>query len=285
MSPQPQRRELTAGGVRLSYLEWGKPRPGQPSLLYLHGLIATAETFLAMAAELADENHVLALDLPGAGSSERRSGLKADFAAQAALVTAFLEALELGDVVLVGHSHGGAISLRLAVDSPSRWHSLILLSPAHPYSTAADSLIRLYLSAPGRLFAYLLPWLPRWLHLIGFRQMAGPGSWSDPRDLVPYTNNLRTAGTIAHLLNLLASWRRDMDGLRTALERQPVSVPTLLLWGDHDRAVPHTTAPALMAQIRTCEQVTLPNVGHRPAEEVPRECARLIRTWLISRKT
>ena len=47
-----QRRECTVRGLRLSFLEWGSPAATQPSLLILHGLLAAAETFDNVVAEL-----------------------------------------------------------------------------------------------------------------------------------------------------------------------------------------------------------------------------------------
>ena len=275
-----QRKEINVHGACVSYLEWGKPKAGKATLVYLHGLIATAATVAELASALAGELHVLALDLPGAGYSERRHDLAARLPDLASLVRGFVDALGLQDVVLAGHSHGGAVSLRLAVESPERWRGLVLLSPAHPFSPHADGLIHFYLSAPGRAFAALLPWLPRRLHLVGFRQMAGPGSWSDPRQLVPYTANLRMRGTVAHLLRILAHWQADMAALATDLQAWALPTPTLLLWGDHDRAVPHATAAALQRHLLRSQLTVLPGVGHRPAEEAPGRCAELIRAWL-----
>ena len=275
-----RRREISVDGVRLSYLEWGTPKAGEASLMYLHGLIATAATAAELASALAHERHVLALDLPGAGQSERRRDLAASLPELAGLGRGFADARGREHGVLAGHSHGGAVSLRTAADAPERWRGLVLLAPAHPFSPHADGLIRFFLSAPGRVFAALLPWLPRRVHLVGFRQMAGPGSWSDPRQLVPYTDNLRTRGTVPHLLRILARWNDDMASLAADLQARPLPMPTLLLWGDHDRAVPHTTAPALQQYLPESQLTVLPGVGHRPAEEASERCAELIGAWL-----
>jgi pimeloyl-ACP methyl ester carboxylesterase len=280
MLRQPKRRTVRVEGADVSLLEWGEPRPGKWSFVYLHGLIATAETASGLADALDPQAHVLAVDLPGAGYTSRGPEIAADLRGMAKLIRGLLDLLRLERVVLLGHSHGGAVGLQLATGDPGPVESMVLLSPAHPFSTHADRLIRFYLSAPGRGFAYVLPWLPRRVHLLGFRQMAGPGSWSDPRQVVPYTANLRTPGTVRHLLRVLAAWQADMARLGEALRACPVKIPTLLLWGDQDRAVPHTTAPALQAHLRNAACVVLPGVGHRPAEEAATTCSRLIQDWL-----
>jgi pimeloyl-ACP methyl ester carboxylesterase len=157
--------------------------------------------------------------------------------------------------------------------------SLVLVSPAHPYFREADPLIRFYLSKPGQLFAHCMPWLPEWLQMIGLRRMAGPQSWDTPERLKPYRDNLRTPGTVLHLLRLLQTWDNDMSGLRRSLRRR-LDIPSLILWGDCDRAVPIRSAPEVCRHLPQSELVTLPGIGHRPAEEAPQLVANFIHTWL-----
>ena len=108
--------------------------------------------------------------------------------------------------------------------------------------------------------------------------MAGPQSWDSPERLLPYRENLRTRGTIGHLLRLLQTWHSDMRELRHLLEA-PFRLPTLLIWGDHDRAVPLGTAGARQRRLRRSELRGLAGVGHRPAEERAEVCAALIEEW------
>jgi pimeloyl-ACP methyl ester carboxylesterase len=284
-SPEPQRREVTVGGVRISFLEWGAPQPDLASILILHGLVAAAKTFNLLAAQLA-ARHVIALDMPGSGYSERPLNSDASFSGLAHLVMQFAAELKVDRPILIGHSHGGAVALRLAQTSPSWAHGLILMSPAHPYSHKEDRLVRFYLSPAGRAFANLLPRLPRWLHLFAFKRMPGKRAHFGYQEIAPYVQTLRAPGTIAYMLRLLTTWESDMNQLRNDLEAAPLNVPTLLLWGDRDIVVPVATANPLVAHLKKrWEMFTLPGVGHLPNEEAPKDCADLIKTWLIWRDT
>jgi pimeloyl-ACP methyl ester carboxylesterase len=169
--------------------------------------------------------------------------------------------------------------MTLAANHRQSVGSLVLISPAHPYFREGDPLINFYLSAPGQMFAHLMPWFPEWVQMIGLRSMAGPQSWDTPERLKPYRDNLRTPGTMAHLLRLLQTWHDDMSGLRRAL-RHHLDTPALILWGDCDRAVPIQSAPELRRHLTHSDFITLPGVGHRPAEEAPALVAGLIGTWL-----
>ncbi len=263
---------------RISCLERGEPRPDQPSIVLLHGLMGSAATFGPLLEALPADRHAVAIDLPGAGGSERNRRLSATLASASRCVGEIVGAMGLDRPVLVGHSHGGAVSLHLAASEPQLVRSLVLLAPAHPYFRHADQIIRFYLSPLGMAFAHTIPWYPQWLQMIGLRQMAGPQSRDTPERLVPYRENLRTRGTIGHLLRLLQTWHADMRELRHLLEA-PFRMPTLLIWGDHDRAVPISTAGSLKRRLRRSELQVLAGVGHRPAEEQAEVCAELIEDW------
>ena len=263
---------------RVSYLEQGTRRAGEPTFVLIHGLMGTAATFGPLLRELPPQRHVIAIDLPGAGESDRDPKISPHLWSVSQCVAGILDALELEQSMLVGHSHGGAVAMHLAASEPGRVSALALMAPAHPYFRHADQLIAFYLSPIGRAFAHTLPWYPAWIQMLGLRQMAGPQSWDTPERLVPYRANLRTRGTIPFLLRLLRTWHSDMRELRHLLEA-PFRLPTLLLWGDHDRAVPVSTAADLQKHLRAAELQVLAGVGHRPAEERPAICARLIEGW------
>jgi pimeloyl-ACP methyl ester carboxylesterase len=275
-----ERRYIQLEGLRLSYLETGVASEGKPSLVLLHGLMGSAATFLPFMNELGGDLHVIALDLPGSGLSDRNDAIAADLKSTTKCVASVLDALELAKPIVLGHSHGGAIALRLAAKNPDRLTSLALLAPAHPFFEEATPVIKFYLSLPGRLFAYTMPWFPQWMQMIGLRRMAGPQSWDTPEKLAPYRENLRTPGTIRHLLKLLRTWHEDMGALGKLL-RKPLSTPTLVLWGSADRAVPVYTATELCARLEQPQFHILEGVGHRPAEETPARVAELVQQMVL----
>lgn len=272
------RRTVQLPQGRVSYLEQGSSQPGAPSMVLLHGLMGTAATFLPFLEVLPATQHVIAVDLPGAGGSERNRQVSPSLHSISRCVGQILDELHVRQPLLIGHSHGGTVALHLAASQPGRVCGLVLLAPAHPFFRHADQLISFYLSPAGRVFAHTMPWYPRWVQMAGLRRMAGPQSLDTPDRLVPYRENLRIRGTVPFLLRLLRTWHTDMRELRALLEA-PFRVPTLLIWGDHDRAVPVGTAADLRKRLRCSELHVLPGVGHRPAEESPKDCARLIEDW------
>ncbi len=276
---RPEKRWAVVDGVRLSFLEWGSARPHRPSLVCLHGLLATAESFAPFAALLADSNHVLALDLPGNGASRATPELDGSFASLAGLLRGFLEAVEVDEAILAGHSYGGALALQMAVGQCGCVRGLLLLCPAHPFSGVERPLVEFYLSRVGRALAYLVPKLPAAMLRFGFERMLASGKKIGVDRFASYQTNLNQPGTVPHVLRLLKTWLHDMRRLGAALEAHTVAVPVLLLWGAEDRVVPAWTAPLLVCHLPKAQLRVLEGVGHLPTEEAPAECARLFREW------
>ena len=104
-----------------------------PPVLLLHGHGAALSTFARLGRELAARgNHVVALDLRGFGRSTPVPDHPFDFDDLVDDVVVVLAALDLRDVVVVGHSMGGTIALGLAVHHPDvvaeRVRGLVLLN-------------------------------------------------------------------------------------------------------------------------------------------------------------
>jgi pimeloyl-ACP methyl ester carboxylesterase len=102
--------------------EWGA---GEPVLL-LHGGYASIETMRDLGDLLAAHLRVLAVERPGHGRTADVEG-PYDYAAMVAGTLAYLDALGVGPVHVVGHSDGGIIGLLLARDHPERVRSLVVV--------------------------------------------------------------------------------------------------------------------------------------------------------------
>ncbi|KAA5803970.1 alpha/beta hydrolase [Alkalicaulis satelles] len=118
---------LTVQDVALHYHVTGPE--GAPAVLALHGASANLhELRSALEGPLA-HYRVIWLDRPGLGWSERPSGAWSP-QREAALIAAFLDAMETGPVTVIGHSWGGAITLRLMMDHPDKTAGAVLIAPA-----------------------------------------------------------------------------------------------------------------------------------------------------------
>ena len=277
------REEYSIAGWRVSVLVRRAPGgSGRPPVLLIHGLIASAESFRKLVDHLPADRDYFALDMPGAGYSERPTIGDVSFHGMAAAVGEAVRVLGLERPILLGHSHGGAIALRLAASGTVPLSGLVLVSSAHPFSRYEDRLVRFYLTAIGRQFALLLPRLPARILLFGFRRMPGERGAITAEDYAPYLQTLRVPGTIPHILRMLESWAADMHQLGRDLQAKPLAVPAFVLWGERDIVVPVSTTAELMQVLPHGGLTVLERIGHLPIEEDPPACAEAIETWLRS---
>lgn len=105
-----ERHSFLAETTHLSYLEW----PGDgPTAVLLHGITSSAATLWRIGAEMAEHGyHVIAIDMPGHGASELSPAHDIDTIA--GLISNLIVGLGLHDILLIGHSWGGAVSIALA---------------------------------------------------------------------------------------------------------------------------------------------------------------------------
>ncbi len=250
-----------------------------PELILLHGLLGTATTWELTIPGLAGESTIYAVDALGIGESERVPGIDATLEAQAARIVKFMDASAIRSADFLATSHGGAVALMLAARYPARVRNLLLHAPANPFSRLSDPLIRFYLSGLGTWFAHRIPHLPEPVQALALGRMYGDPRQLREGSLAKYIHSLRVPGTIAYVLSILSTWSGDMARLELAL-KQVRAVPTLLLWGDRDRAVSLESAQDLRRCFDRVEWVHLPGTGHLPYEECPETLTRLVNSFL-----
>ena len=127
-------RFATTREGRFAWHEEG-PHNTTPPLLLLHGFTGHRDDFIGVMPRLARDRRVLAPDLRGHGDSENHAGrLGFSFEQLVNDLAAFLDALEIPQIDLLGHSFGGFIGVRFALEHPERVRSLILMctSPETP---------------------------------------------------------------------------------------------------------------------------------------------------------
>lgn len=115
-------------GVRTHVLRRG-PEDADPVVL-LHGLNGSLRDFTGPIVDrLAERYRVLAVDRPGHGHTERPSRELSQLDRQADWLDGVLEAEDVHDALVVGHSLGGALAAQLALRHPERVRGLLLVAP------------------------------------------------------------------------------------------------------------------------------------------------------------
>jgi pimeloyl-ACP methyl ester carboxylesterase len=108
----------------IAYLETGGDL--DPTALFIHGVFLNADLWRGQIDGLADVRRCLALDLLAHGESATPASGTLTVSLQAEMVLAFLDAMGLDDVDLVGNDSGGAIAQLVVAQAPDRARSLTL---------------------------------------------------------------------------------------------------------------------------------------------------------------
>ena len=267
-----ERREAIKG-VRLRWFAGGEG----PPLVLVHGLGGAASNWVELAPELARANRVIAVDLPGHGGSAPLPALPnlEPFADRLALV---LEREGAHPAVVVGHSLGCVVGLRLAMRRPDLSRGLVLISAAGIGSTGRRARYALAVSSvvqPGRLIAPFRETISRSALL---RALVW-GGWATPEGaMVSPTATLGLLeGPSLHTDTSSAAAALVEEDPRVDLER--VRCPAQLVWGARDPQVPVDDAFEYARRLGAPVRVVA-GAGHLVIAERPQACLDAIGAFL-----
>ena len=247
-----------AGSVRLPYVEQGAT-DGTPVVL-LHGYTDSWRSFEPLLPHLPDRLHVYAFTQRGHGDADRpMDGY--DAGTMAADAAAFMDALGIERPVVVGHSMGGQVALRLAIDRPGRVRALVLLGA---FATLGGNRViqELWDSTASTLED---PVDPAFVRAFQESTVAAPVPASF-LDLV-VLESLKVPARV---------WRAAFDGqVRTDLSRDlaRIKAPTLAIWGDRDGICTSDVQRVLSRSIPGASVVTYADTGHAVHWEQPARIA------------
>lgn len=240
---------------------------GSPTVILLHGFGESLVAWRPVFDQLRSEFRVAAIDLPGHGlSAKPATGYHLD--SVGALVAGAIRLVAPGQVVLVGHSMGGAVAAWVALTEPSLVAGLVLvdaaglpgpvLSQLHelPPGTAAGVI--------GLTAAFRSPHDPAWLaesdSALGYEPSADEDYYEA----------------------LEAVWREfEFTALDAALHR--VRPPTLVVWGRHDRTTPLENGERFAREIPGARLVIIEGALHRPHVTHPGRVAAAIAGFVAGR--
>jgi 4,5:9,10-diseco-3-hydroxy-5,9,17-trioxoandrosta-1(10),2-diene-4-oate hydrolase len=267
------------------YLESG-PLDGQ-AVLFIHGFGGTARNFtLNMGPLGAAGFRVIVPELWGMGRSAKPRG-RYSLDRWVEQLSDLLDQLGIQQTVVVGHSMGGAVAVRLARRHPERVSKLVLVAPLGFGARRKVRFIRLAV-LPGvapvlmRFRRFRVPTREEMLQRA--RQRFG-GRISEEGALAWAESGVLTFGERGFVQGLVRAGRaclRLIEGtdLRVRKDYAELTLPTLVIWGDEDRTVPTQDSQTLWL-LRTDARLEIyKECGHHPYLEATEQFNQMVQAFL-----
>lgn len=269
----PEDRFVTVDGLELRYRTYGEPAPGKPTAVLIHGFANSLQSFRLLAPLLTGGYYVVAVDMPGYGLSSKPVDFDYHNPNQAKVIDDFIQALGLKNVVIAGHSLGGAIALRVALTSPEVI-GLVVMNPG--IITTGVPAAAKYMFFPLQRLQAKMFGDPEFRAGFLRRSFVNPDIVTDQvvRDLSLAS---RSEGYLTGMSSLMGQYS-DADEVNLL---DQVKVPALVIFGAQDRGKPDPRGEfdTLLAQLPDSLGLWVESSGHYVQEEAPDQVAAAMLTF------
>ncbi len=252
--------DCTVDGLRVHYIDEGEG----PVLLLLHGWAAPVETYRLLTEHLSKTHRVVAPDMPGCGGTDEPPvpwcvDDYADF------ILKFAAGLGIREAVLLGHSYGGRVIIKL------------LSNPACPLRVEKAVLIDAAGIKPRRPASY---YMKVYSYKAGKAVLSLPGIRRLFPDAVEKLQKKRGSADYRQASpvmrqTMVRSVNEDLTPLLPAIRAS-----TLLIWGENDTATPLADGKLMEARIPGAGLVVLPGAGHFSFADRWDQCRRVLDVFL-----
>jgi len=267
----PTAHFLNLRGPTLHYLEWGES--ANPPLILLHGGSAHAHWWDHIAAMLAHDFHVLALDFRGHGdSSWLNSAAAYQVEEYVADLVEFASLLALPSFVLIGHSLGGFVAMSYASMHSSHLRALVVVDIG--LRIGGNRFMRLLRRMPSPVYADEAELYAR------FRLL--PEETSATPDLLRHIawHSVRQQKDGSFTLKFdRASLSREPCDLRTRLPH--IHCPTLFLRGSESHNLSTETFTEMIRLCPHARGIEIPDAGHHIFLDSPEQFLIEVRSFLL----
>jgi len=269
-----QSKFMDVNELEVHYREEGKGFP----IVLIHGTASSLHTWNAWAKELKKTNRVIRLDLPAFGITGPNKDADYSIKGYTTFLHTFLEKLQLEKFHLSGSSLGGNIAWNYAIEHPTKVEKLILVAASGlPTYKPKPSIFKLAkIPVLRSLFLYVTPKI---LILKNLKEVYADDTKISDELVTRYHNMvLRVGNRQAFVDRAKADFKLDVKKNTNKLKR--IQIPTLLIWGALDRWIPLDNGKRMDFLIPNSKLVVIPNSGHVPMEEHPKESLKILKSFL-----
>ena len=264
-------------GIKIKYDEMGT---GDPMIL-LHGFGVSSYTWHLISKPLSQKNKLFLIDLKGFGLSDKPSDNKYAISDQVDIILSFIQKNDLRNLVLVGHSMGGAVALQTVLRSMKTENNpvkgLILIdSPA--YKQKLPEFMQ-FLTIP-----FFNKFLPAFFPArFGTKMMLKKCFFDDTKiteEMVKNYSRFNDPAGSSHAFIATANRIIPENIEKITSQYKEIQIPVLMIWGENDRIIPLDIGKRLEQSVPGSKLVVIPDCGHIPTEEKPEKTVEIISDFL-----
>ncbi|MBK9519190.1 MAG: alpha/beta hydrolase [Anaeromyxobacter sp.] len=286
--PETARAFGMARPPTVAYVELNRGGP-KGTVVFLHGLGSYLKFWwFQLEAFAADGWHVVALDLPGFGKSDKPASFPYTMEAMGEAARELTTALGATRVVLVGHSMGGQTALSWAIRHPAEVRALVLTAPAG-FEAFTPREQAWFTSVMSTTLVKKTPEYGVWgtVAQANFQRWRPELAWLVEERVRLTTSPGFDAYAYAQVRSVQALARNDF--VRQSLGQ--VQAPTLVVFGEEDRLIPNPflhggrtrdLMAAGAAAIPGAALAGLPGCGHSVQLDCPAEYAAAVGPFLAA---
>jgi 2-hydroxy-6-oxonona-2,4-dienedioate hydrolase len=271
--------------LKIRYLESdNSDADNRQHLLFIHGLGSSADRWLDIPDALSLYFHTVAIDLPGFGGSDKPSDMNYTIEAFSDIVRGFIDKIKITEenrgnniartTTLVGHSLGGYVASRIAATDNSNFLNKLVLVDSSGNLEKPTPLLDEYLDAamnPSKEKVRKV-----------FEQMvANPLLVSDVL-VHGFIDRINRPGSKYAFESSLRNSANTQIGIKNLNRISEKGIPTLILWGMHDKVIPTQHSQIFKEAIKDSTVTMIPNTGHAPFTEKPALVCEYLHNFLSS---
>lgn len=246
------------------------------AIVLVHGIGSRWECFEPILDRLAEHHEVIAIDLPGFGSSPMVDGVRPGPRGYADWLTGWLADSGIDRPHLVGSSMGGGVALELGRRGVAS--AVTAFSPVGFWRTPGLRWTQAILTGLRVTARTTGPALDRLVEHRAARAVLLSSMFGHPTRVPPEAARADLAGLAG--ATAFEAARRDFGRYHLSVNDDPGALPTIpvtVAWGTRDVVLTHRTQSArARAVLPFARHVDLPGCGHLPFHDDPDACARLV---------
>ena len=262
-------------GHRIHYRDEGDA--DAPTMILVHGHSEDLHTWATITRSLVEKFRVIRFDLRRHGLTGPAPDGQYTIESYASDLSKVVEHLEIENFVLIGHSMGGRISVKFAMENQEKVSRLVLLAPSGAPREQPGSpplALRLMRNPLGRFLVKRM-----WS-----RKMAGDslidmvfdGSLITDEEIDRMWDFSMYPGSMEAMFREFSVDWEDFD----PEEIGGVTTSTLLIWGEEDTVCPIDMGEWYDSKLPNSSFLRLPGIGHKPHFECPENCLEGVSSWM-----